>query len=357
MVRRLNVTALGKTARGGGPGGPLNPDLNGLLAEPRRMKILDWLQEEGSARVRDLSAAFGVSEATIRQDLEKLESDGHINRQHGGAFLRTMPKQVETLSLQHMENIEKKRKIGIKAASSRWRRRDDHPGCRIDDDRNRSQSARSQRSHGHHHRAQHRSDAGSGAGIRSPYARRSVQGADFVLERGQGGGLFPGRARREAFPRDGGRRLGLGAHPSQFRRLAAQAGDDPGRFARLSCRRTRPRSTVRPLRAWERSTSFIPLSPTTAFTTKTFAPLSAAGSRSLLRVEARLEPLKWKCFVARPPLGNAINRKQAKEDHLRLRLPEHAQRDAAAARTRRLSRRNNGLLPNRPAGRDRPAPY
>ena len=94
-----------------------DPDLNGLLAEPRRMKILDWLQEEGSARVRDLSAAFGVSEATIRQDLEKLETDGHIIRQHGGAFLRTMPKQVETLSLQHMENIEKKRKIGLKAAS------------------------------------------------------------------------------------------------------------------------------------------------------------------------------------------------------------------------------------------------
>jgi DeoR/GlpR family transcriptional regulator of sugar metabolism len=92
-------------------------DFNNLLAEPRRMKILAWLQEEGSARVRDLRVAFGVSEATIRQDLEKLESDGHVNRQHGGAFLRTLPKQVETLSLQHMENIEKKRKIGVKAAS------------------------------------------------------------------------------------------------------------------------------------------------------------------------------------------------------------------------------------------------
>jgi DeoR/GlpR family transcriptional regulator of sugar metabolism len=92
-------------------------DLNRLLAAPRRMKILAWLQEEGSARVSDLRVAFGVSEATIRQDLEKLESDGHVNRQHGGAFLRAMPKQVETLSLQHMENIEKKRKIGVKAAS------------------------------------------------------------------------------------------------------------------------------------------------------------------------------------------------------------------------------------------------
>ena len=41
-------------------------DLSKLLAEPRRMKILAWLQEEGSARVRDLRVAFGVSEATIK---------------------------------------------------------------------------------------------------------------------------------------------------------------------------------------------------------------------------------------------------------------------------------------------------
>jgi len=102
---RATAAALGKA------------DLNGLLAEPRRRKILDWLQEEGSARVRDLSAAFSVSEATIRQDLEKLEVDGHIARQHGGAFLRTVPQQVETLSLQHRENMDKKRKIGLKAAS------------------------------------------------------------------------------------------------------------------------------------------------------------------------------------------------------------------------------------------------
>lgn len=91
--------------------------LSGLLAEPRRRKILEWLQEEGSARVRDLSAAFEVSEATIRQDLERLEADGYITREHGGAFLKTLPRQVETLSLQHLENMDKKRRIGVRAAS------------------------------------------------------------------------------------------------------------------------------------------------------------------------------------------------------------------------------------------------
>jgi len=113
---RSRAASLAGSERASSVGQP-DPDLNGLLAEPRRMKILDWLQEEGSARVRDLRAAFGVSEATIRQDLEKLEADGHINRQHGGAFLRAVPKLVQTLSLQHMENIDKKRKIGLKAAS------------------------------------------------------------------------------------------------------------------------------------------------------------------------------------------------------------------------------------------------
>jgi DeoR/GlpR family transcriptional regulator of sugar metabolism len=91
--------------------------LSGLLAEPRRRKILEWLQEEGSARVRDLSGAFEVSEATIRQDLERLEADGYISREHGGAYLKTVPRQVETLSLQHLENMDKKRRIGVRAAS------------------------------------------------------------------------------------------------------------------------------------------------------------------------------------------------------------------------------------------------
>ena len=89
----------------------------GPLSEARRRKILDWLQEEGSARVRDLSEAFEVSEVTIRQDLERLESEGHITREHGGAFLNTISTQVGTLSLQHSDNMDKKRRIGALAAS------------------------------------------------------------------------------------------------------------------------------------------------------------------------------------------------------------------------------------------------
>ena len=93
------------------------PSKPNLLAEPRRRKILEWLQEEGSARVRDLSAAFAVSEATIRQDLERLDSEGYITREHGGAYLRSVPQQVQSMTLQHGQNMDKKLRIGVAAAA------------------------------------------------------------------------------------------------------------------------------------------------------------------------------------------------------------------------------------------------
>jgi DeoR/GlpR family transcriptional regulator of sugar metabolism len=87
-----------------------------MLAQQRRTKILELLQEEGSARVSSLSKLFEVSEPTIRQDLERLEADGYISREHGGAYLKTIPEQVRSLTLQHTENMDKKMRIGKKAA-------------------------------------------------------------------------------------------------------------------------------------------------------------------------------------------------------------------------------------------------
>ena len=87
-----------------------------LLALQRRRKILELLQEEGSARVSALSRLFGVSEPTVRQDLERLDSEGLIIREHGGAFLKSVSQQVRSLNLQHLENLDKKERIGRKAA-------------------------------------------------------------------------------------------------------------------------------------------------------------------------------------------------------------------------------------------------
>ena len=61
------------------------------------------------------AARTGVTEATIRQDLEKLESDGYVTREHGGAYLKSVPQQVKSMSLQHGQNMDRKQRIGIAA--------------------------------------------------------------------------------------------------------------------------------------------------------------------------------------------------------------------------------------------------
>ncbi len=87
-----------------------------MLAEQRREKILELIRENGNARVNYLSKLFGVSEPTIRQDLDKIEATGEIARDHGGAYLKNMQLSVSSLSLEHRENMDLKRKIGQKAA-------------------------------------------------------------------------------------------------------------------------------------------------------------------------------------------------------------------------------------------------
>lgn len=89
----------------------------GLLADSRRKKIIEWIQEEGSARVRNLAEAFSVTEATIRQDLEKLEGSDLIVREHGGAYLKSVPQMVRALALHHMVNMDQKKRIGRAAAA------------------------------------------------------------------------------------------------------------------------------------------------------------------------------------------------------------------------------------------------
>ncbi|SHI58974.1 DeoR/GlpR family DNA-binding transcription regulator [Pseudozobellia thermophila] len=85
-----------------------------LLATKRREKIIEFLKEDGSAKVIDLAKLFKVTEVTIRQDLEKLEKKGLIVREHGGAFLKDMESKVKNFSLVNQENLELKETIAIK---------------------------------------------------------------------------------------------------------------------------------------------------------------------------------------------------------------------------------------------------
>ncbi len=55
----------------------------------RQQEIIAILKETGSASVGELASRIGVTDITIRRDLEALEAGGAVKRYHGGAHLVT----------------------------------------------------------------------------------------------------------------------------------------------------------------------------------------------------------------------------------------------------------------------------
>jgi DeoR/GlpR family transcriptional regulator of sugar metabolism len=86
-----------------------------MLANQRRDKILELIREDGQAKVMDLARIFKVTEVTIRQDLERIEKDGFIIREHGGAYLKNIDMNVRNLSLLNQDNLVQKNLIARKA--------------------------------------------------------------------------------------------------------------------------------------------------------------------------------------------------------------------------------------------------
>ncbi|MDO6438642.1 DeoR/GlpR family DNA-binding transcription regulator [Cyclobacterium sp. 1_MG-2023] len=85
-----------------------------MLPKQRKEKILALLKEDGSAKVNDLAKIFKVTEVTIRQDLEKLEKNGLVIRDHGGVHLKNVEDQVRNFSLVHQDHLKEKEMIAEK---------------------------------------------------------------------------------------------------------------------------------------------------------------------------------------------------------------------------------------------------
>jgi len=87
------------------------------LPVQRHRRIVEVLRERQAVRVSTLAELLGVSEVTIRRDLEELERRGRLERTHGGAIsthrLRTEPAYIEAIGL----NATAKVAIGQAAAS------------------------------------------------------------------------------------------------------------------------------------------------------------------------------------------------------------------------------------------------
>jgi DeoR family transcriptional regulator of aga operon len=88
-----------------------------LPAAVRRERIAALVEEQGFVRVTDLRDRFGISEVTLRADLDALAGASVVQRIHGGAIAgrgaRTAEQPFEKVSL---AGAEQKRAIGRAAA-------------------------------------------------------------------------------------------------------------------------------------------------------------------------------------------------------------------------------------------------
>lgn len=87
-----------------------------LLAEQRRRRILDLIEQRGQITVRDLVEKFSISAVTARADLDSLASEGMAIRSHGGAVRRVEASQDYPLRLKKTLHHAEKARIGKAAA-------------------------------------------------------------------------------------------------------------------------------------------------------------------------------------------------------------------------------------------------
>jgi DeoR/GlpR family transcriptional regulator of sugar metabolism len=66
-----------------------------MLASQRQAVILEQVRQQGAVRVSDLTELLGVSDMTIRRDLDVLARRGGIEKVHGGATLAGMSSAAE----------------------------------------------------------------------------------------------------------------------------------------------------------------------------------------------------------------------------------------------------------------------
>lgn len=85
--------------------------------DERRRAISQTLVDHSRASVHELSRKFGVSQVSIRRDLEFLEGMGLIRRVHGGAETLMRPGQTSLFDVRLLQNDDVKRAIGKAAAA------------------------------------------------------------------------------------------------------------------------------------------------------------------------------------------------------------------------------------------------
>lgn len=93
-----------------------------MILEERLSLIRDILEKEGTVANAILLKELGISESTLRRDLDYLQDRGEIKRVHGGATLNKVLEETnykfnETTNLEAKKNIGKKASLLIKDGS------------------------------------------------------------------------------------------------------------------------------------------------------------------------------------------------------------------------------------------------
>jgi DeoR family transcriptional regulator of aga operon len=90
----------------------------GLPAAARRRRMLMMIERRGFVKVAQLSAFFGVTEVTVRSDLDSLARTGSVQRVHGGAVLGPTVAEVQNrFEIAEQDAPDEKLRIGRAAAA------------------------------------------------------------------------------------------------------------------------------------------------------------------------------------------------------------------------------------------------
>ncbi|MEZ6066796.1 MAG: DeoR/GlpR family DNA-binding transcription regulator [Planctomycetaceae bacterium] len=85
-----------------------------MLLDQRRDSILEMLESKGFVSLQELSDSIGVSESTVRRDLEYLDRIGQIRRTRGGAAY--VGESLTTFDERKQQATDEKQRIGRRTA-------------------------------------------------------------------------------------------------------------------------------------------------------------------------------------------------------------------------------------------------
>lgn len=88
-----------------------------LLAEERKKRILEIIEQQGKVKVNDLAHDFDVSTETIRRYLEELENEKKLKKVYGGAVKVELESAEPSMFEREILRIDEKKQIAQKAAS------------------------------------------------------------------------------------------------------------------------------------------------------------------------------------------------------------------------------------------------